>query len=116
MNTHLGYARRFAHLMDSQFKIFGVSIGLDSVIGLIPGAGDVATMFLSGYLVWIGYQMHLPVTKLLQMVGNILVDTLIGAIPLIGDLGDIFFKANLKNLAILEEFDHNIVEGEVVEA
>ena len=100
--------------MDNQFRIFGISFGLDNVLGLFPGLGDVASLLLSGYLIWIGYQMGLPSVKILQMIKNVVVDALIGTLPLIGDIGDLFFKANLKNLEILEQFETTVVEGELV--
>lgn len=100
---HLKSAQKFAKLMDSQFSIFGIRFGLDSILGLIPGAGDISTLLLSLYLIWVGIKMKLPAKKILQMVFNIVVDTLIGAIPLVGDISDVFYKANIKNLRILEE-------------
>jgi hypothetical protein len=113
MNKHLKTARSIANMMDNQFKVFGIGFGLDNILGLFPGFGDFATLLLSGYLVWIGYQMGLPTPKLLQMISNVLLDTVIGSVPVLGDIGDLFFKANLKNLQILEEFE-GVIEGEVV--
>jgi hypothetical protein len=114
--THLQKARLFARLMDNQFNFLGVRFGLDNLIGLIPGIGDVLSAIFSFYLIWIGVQMNLPSQLINKMVINLLLDTVIGSIPLIGDLGDIFFKANLKNLRILENYDSGeVLEGEVIQ-
>ncbi len=112
-NPHLKSARAFAHIMDNQFSVLGYRFGLDSLIGIIPGAGDVLTMLLSAYLIWIAFQMKLPANKIWQMVYNILIDTVIGTVPVVGDIADLIFKANIKNLQILEEFDKEIIDGEV---
>jgi hypothetical protein len=120
INNHLKAARIFARLMDNQFSFLGVGFGLDSIIGIVPGAGDLLSLVLSFYLIWIGFDMKLPAEKITQMVGNVLVDAFIGTVPFIGDIADVFFKANIKNLRILEEFannghgTNNVFEGEVV--
>lgn len=114
MKNHVKMARLFATLMDNQFKVLGVGFGLDNILGLVPGIGDLLSFALSFYLIWIGFKMELPSEKLSQMVKNILVDALIGSIPVVGDFGDLFFKANMKNLRIIEEFDDQVVEGEVI--
>jgi hypothetical protein len=120
-NPHLEIARTLATFLDSQFSFLGVRFGFDSLIGLIPGIGDLAGLFLSLYLIWIGYQMRVPQSTLMKMAWNVGVDTAIGAIPILGDIGDVFFKANVKNLKLLEDFDRaqradasGVVEGDVV--
>jgi hypothetical protein len=102
MNNHLRSARILANLMDAQFKLFGFRFGLDPILGIIPGFGDLLSLGLSAYIVWIGVQMGLPTAKLAQMISNIIFDFLLGSIPVVGDLFDVTFKANLKNLSILE--------------
>jgi len=115
MNTHLKRARVFAKLMDNQFSFLGVKFGLDNIIGIVPGIGDVAGMSLSVYLIWVGHQMDLPKHKKAKMIRNVVLDTAIGILPLVGDLGDLFFKANTKNLEILEEHaGKTVLEGEVI--
>jgi hypothetical protein len=104
VKTHLHRARMVARLMDSQFSFLGHRFGLDGIIGLIPGVGDAATLSFSLYLLWIGWQYQLPAKELRRMVFNIVVDTVIGGVPVVGDVSDFFFKANLKNLTILEKF------------
>ena len=94
-----------AKLMDAQFRIPGTGIrfGLDGIIGLIPGADDLSTFAVSGYMLWIMAQNGASGYVLARMTINILIDTLIGAIPLIGDIFDIAFKANMRNLRLMQE-------------
>ena len=99
---HLG---RLAKLMDAQFRIPGTEIrfGLDGIIGLIPGAGDLSTFAVSGYMLWIMAGNGASGYVLARMTINILIDALIGAIPLLGDIFDIAFKANMRNLRLMQE-------------
>lgn len=115
MNKHLKRARIFARLMDDQFSFLGIKFGLDNIIGIVPGIGDVAGLSLSMYLIWVGHQMELPTHKKAKMIQNVVLDTMIGFLPFVGDIGDLFFKANAKNLQILEEHDgKTVLEGEVI--
>ena len=99
-----------SRLMDSQFRIPGTNIrfGLDSLIGLVPGAGDLSTFGVSSYLIWLMAKNGASGYVLARMVLNVLIDSIIGAIPLIGDIFDVAFKANMKNLRLLQE---HYVEG-----
>ena len=94
-----------AKLMDSAFFIPGLNrrIGLDAVIGLVPGVGDAISAALASYIIWEARQLGLPRWKIARMIGNVAVDTAIGAIPLAGDVFDVFFKANERNLRIIHE-------------
>ncbi|SCY01880.1 DUF4112 domain-containing protein [Microvirga guangxiensis] len=94
-----------AKLMDSAFLIPGLNrrIGLDAVIGLVPGIGDAVSAALASYIIWEARQLGLPRWKIARMVGNVAFDTAIGAIPLAGDVFDVFFKANERNLRIIHE-------------
>lgn len=115
-NKHLRRARVFAKLMDNQFSFFGIRFGLDNIIGLAPGVGDIAGLSMSFYLIWVAHQMELPTHKRAKMIRNVVIDTCIGFIPVLGDLGDLFFKANTKNLQILEDHDsETVLEGEVIQ-
>jgi hypothetical protein len=114
--NHLKTARFLAKLLDSQYQFLGVRFGIESIVGVIPGIGDLCGLFLSLYLVWIGYAMELPFTALAQMIVNVLIDFIIGSIPVIGDIGDVFFKANIKNLHIIETYAaEEVLEGEIIE-
>lgn len=115
MEKHLRVATILANLLDNQFELFGHRFGLNGILGLIPGAGDVVTAALSMHLIWIGLKMKIPTIKIVQMVWNVLLNFLIGLVPVVGDYADFFHKANLKNLAILKQHaERNIIEGEVV--
>ena len=94
-----------ASWMDSRFTIPGTSIrfGLDSLIGLIPGVGDTVTFFSTVYLIGKAHAYKLPWYVILQMIWNGFVDWLIGLIPLVGDIFDIGWKANHKNVALLKK-------------
>lgn len=79
-------------------------IGLDPIIGLVPGLGDVAGAVLSGYIITIGARLGAPPLVLIRMIGNVAIDMAIGSIPLLGDLFDFGWKANTRNLALIERF------------
>ena len=77
-------------------------------------AGDVFTTLLSFYIVWIGVQMKLPQDKIAQMVGNVMLDFLLDFIPVLGQIADFAFKANIRNLEILKQYaPSNITEGKI---
>src|SRR3954469_12181690 len=105
-NSKLAQARALAKLLDRAFRIPGTNItfGLDPILGLIPGGGDVAGAVFSGWLIMLGSRMGLPRHILMRMVANVAIDTIGGSVPLIGDLFDVAWKSNTKNLAILEQF------------
>lgn len=94
-----------AKLLDSAFLIPGLNrrVGLDAVLGLVPGIGDAVSAALASYIIWEARQLGLPRWKIARMVGNVAVDTAIGAIPFAGDVFDVFFKANQRNLRIIHE-------------
>jgi hypothetical protein len=73
------------------------------LIGLIPGAGDMMTTALSAYVVYEAHRAGLPAKAVLRMVVNIVIDLIIGTVPILGDIGDIFWRANRRNLAIFDE-------------
>ena len=93
-----------AKLMDSLFAIPGtrIRIGVDSLLGLVPVVGDLAAQAVAAYLIWEARQLGVPKFTLWRMVGNTLLDTVIGAVPLVGDAFDIAFRANMKNLRLLQ--------------
>lgn len=98
--------KRIARVMDVAWHIPGTKIrfGADSVIGLVPGAGDLVTMGISLYMLAEAHRLGIPKPILLKMAGNIAIDTGIGAIPLVGDLFDLFFKSNSKNAKLLVDY------------
>jgi hypothetical protein len=93
---------RTERLMDRQISLPLVGgIGLDALLGLIPYVGDAASALVTGSLILNSLQYGLPRTLVAQMVANMFVDLLFGAIPVVGDLFDIAFKANTRNIALL---------------
>lgn len=103
MDSHLKIATYLTKFLDARFNIFGFKFGFDPLIGTIPIVGDIIPFILSLYIIWIGIQMRIPNEKIAMMLKNTVLDLFLGAIPLIGDLTDFFYKANLKNLKILNE-------------
>ena len=98
----LDRARKLAVLLDSRFEIAGIKFGLDGIIGLIPFLGDTVGALLGVYPLLLARRHKLGKTLQFRMAGNLVLEWLIGLIPVIGDAFDIAFKANLRNLALLE--------------
>ncbi|MCY7378703.1 MAG: DUF4112 domain-containing protein, partial [Gemmatimonadaceae bacterium] len=100
----LARARALTRLLDSAARVPGTSFrfGLDPVLGLIPGLGDVAGAALSGYVVILASRLGAPKSVLVRMLGNVAIDTVAGAMPVVGDLFDAAWKSNTRNLALLE--------------
>ncbi len=99
------WARRLATLLDSAIRIPGTELrfGLDPILGaLLPELGDALSALLSLALLTLAFRQRVPKVVLLRMLVNIAMDAILGAIPLIGDAFDFAFKANEKNLALLE--------------
>lgn len=94
--------RMVARAMDSQFEIGGVKFGWDSIIGLVPVAGDIATALVGLYPILIAKKHNLSKVTRLRMAANFAMDLALGAVPLAGDVFDVAYKANMKNLALLE--------------
>ncbi len=94
-----------AKILDNQFEgPWGIKFGLDAVIGLIPGIGDFLTSALSSYILLRAALLKLPFPILLQMAINILIDQIIGTFPILGDLFDVYWKSNLKNVQLISEY------------
>ncbi len=100
----LALSRRLARLMDDLVTVPGtrVGVGLDALIGLIPGIGDVVGSSLSGVIVYDAVRLRVRVPVLARMGWNLIVDALLGLVPLGGDLLDVAHRANRKNLRLLE--------------
>lgn len=94
-----------ATLMDSRFRIPGTNIrfGLDALIGLIPGAGEFATFLVSGYIILQLAQNGASGFVLARMILNVVIDSVVGAIPVVGDIFDIYFKANQRNMTLMRQ-------------
>ena len=100
----LARARTLARLLDSVARVPGTSFrfGLDPLLGIIPGLGDVTGAALSGYLVLLASRLGASKTVVVRMLGNVVIDTVVGFVPVLGDLFDAGWKANTRNLALLE--------------
>lgn len=96
---------RLARTLDSRFRLPGTSIrfGLDTIVGLVPGIGDTLVAAPSAWIIWRGHRMGIGKRHIARMVANSAADYVIGLVPVIGDLFDVGFKANLRNVAILQE-------------
>lgn len=96
---------RVSRLLDSQWRIPGTGIrfGVDPLVGLVPGLGDVATGLVSAYIVLVARRLGLPKHVVARMAGNIVVDVVFGSIPLLGSVFDVFYKANRRNFRLLQE-------------
>lgn len=103
-DRRLAGARALARLLDSAVRVPGTNIrfGLDSILGLIPGLGDVAGAAFAGYIILLGSQLGVSRAVIVQMVSNVAIDTAVGSVPILGDIFDVAWKSNMKNLALLE--------------
>ncbi len=95
--------RALARAMDAQFEIAGIKFGWDSIVGLVPVAGDIATALVGLYPILIAKKHGLSKVVRMRMAANFALDLAVGAVPLAGDVFDLAFKSNLKNLALLEK-------------
>lgn len=96
--------RSLTHLLDNALPIPGTKyrIGIDPLIGLLPGGGDVAMSLVSVYIVLEAARLGMPRASLARMMWNLILDALLGVIPMAGDFVDVAWKANTKNLALIE--------------
>lgn len=96
--------RCLSRLMDTAFHIPGTrfKVGLDPIIGLIPGGGDLVAMAISLYIIVLATRFRLPGPILRQMVLNVALESLVGVVPVLGDIFDVFYKSNIRNLELLE--------------
>lgn len=103
-HNKLDLLRRWAVLLDSAFRVPGTRIrfGMDALIGLVPGIGDLSAPIYTAFIIGTGFRMRVPAVVLARMVLNAGIDMLVGLVPLAGDLADVAWKANLRNMALLE--------------
>lgn len=106
----ISHVESMAKWMDSRFTIPGTNIrfGFDALIGLVPGAGDFATLFISGYTITILAKNGASRFLVARMALNVVIDAVLGSVPILGDIFDVAFKANLRNTKLLRE---HYVEG-----
>ena len=101
--TDLVALRRFAWMLDAAVAIPGTRkrVGVSAAVGLIPGVGDAVGAFLSAWIILGAIRHRVPGGRVAKMVLNVVIDVMIGSIPVVGDIADIFFKENLSNIDIL---------------
>jgi hypothetical protein len=99
-------AQALANLLDSAVRIpfIGIKVGLDFLVGLIPVIGDSVMLLASLKIVHYGHKLGLPKALLGKMLRNCVIDLFLGFVPLLGDIVDIWFKANLRNVRIMEQW------------
>ena len=97
--------RQLSENLDESFTIPGTNIkfGIDALIGLVPGGGDLIGGLFSLYLLRTAIKMKLPNSAILSIMFNVIIDTTIGIVPVIGDIFDIFWKSNKRNMRIIEK-------------
>lgn len=102
----LSLARFIADLLDQRFTIPGTSIriGLDPLLGLIPGVGDAIANLAGSAILLIAAQYRLPKVVLLRMAANVAINAIIGALPVFGDVFSIWFRSNARNAQLLERY------------
>ena len=98
--------QQLARLLDAAVRIPGTNIrfGLDAVLGLIPGAGDIAGGLLSSLIIVKAANLGAPRSVLARMVMNVAIDSIVGAVPILGDIFDVGWKSNTRNAALLEQY------------
>jgi len=104
-NTRLARLRRLAWLIDAAFMLPGTRFrfGLNSLIGLLPVGGDAVLGAISLYIIYEAVRLGVPPAKIARMLANVGVEVLGGSVPVLGNLFDVALKANLRNLAIIED-------------
>ncbi|WP_419730410.1 DUF4112 domain-containing protein [Lichenicola sp.] len=100
----LARIRRLAWVLDAALRVPGTKFrfGLNSVVGLTPALGDAAMTAISMYIVYEAYQLGLPKQQLARMIGNVAMEAAAGSVPVLGTLFDTAFKANLRNIALID--------------
>ena len=108
------HLRQVSNLLDNAIRLPGTSygVGIDPILGLIPGGGDLAGGVLSTYIMWRAFKLGVPRETLLRMASNIALETVVGTVPVAGDLFDVAWKANVKNVDILEAHLDSPVVGQ----
>jgi hypothetical protein len=106
MSKHLTTLRQIARVMDDAVRVPGTDfrIGLDAILGLFPGLGDVAGGLTTAYTIVVAQQMGAPKAVLLRMLWNVLVDTVVGSVPVLGDVFDAAYRANRRNVNLVEKY------------
>jgi hypothetical protein len=117
MKSHLQFAQRLMKLMDTKFSLFGIRFGLDPILDILPGFGSLVGTGISCYLFWIAHELKVPSWVYRRMGWHIFLDFILGELPFIGFIFDVFYRSNEKNLKLLYPFvDPEILEGVLIES
>ncbi len=112
---HLRYAEYITHFLDTKFTILGVKIGIDPFLDFLPVVGPFIGGVMSLYILWIAWRLKVSLFILFQMLINISIDYILGLIPFIGFFGDLFYRANVRNLRLLKNnIEREVLEGELI--
>lgn len=103
MQSELAKYERWADALDTKFRIFGLPVGWDSILGLIPGVGDAITVVPAALMMKTGYQAGIRKRALGRMAWNTGLDLTLGSVPLLGDVFDFAFKSHKKNVSVLRD-------------
>ncbi len=109
MEKHLKYAKLIANLLDARFEFLGIRFGINTFFQVIPGIGDVIAAVLSLYIISIGIRMNVPGDVIAKMISNIVVSFIAGLIPFVGDTFYIFYRPNMRNVKLLDEYTRSAV-------
>ena len=103
---HLGRLRSVSRLLDDLAAVPGtrMRVGIDPVLGLVPGLGDAVTGSVAAYAIFVAQRLGAPASVLVRMAWNVLVDVLVGTVPFVGDLFDFGWKASRKNVRLVERY------------
>lgn len=107
VEEELAALRRFARLLDNRFEVMGVRFGVDALVGLVPVAGDAVTLITGTTALYTSVRLKLPWHVHTRVVLNLLTDAGIGAIPILGDAFDFFFRSHKRNFRLVE---HHVLE------
>lgn len=106
ISTRVAFLRRLAWFLDAQFSLPGTRFrfGVDAIAGLVPGAGDLLMALPSLYIIWEARRLGAPNALIGRMAVNVLIELGAGWVPLVGDVFDAVFKANIRNVMLLEDW------------
>jgi hypothetical protein len=112
---HLARAREIASILDTKFHFGKIKFGLDPLLSIVPGLGSVIGALTSTYVFWIAYNLKVPFFVYIKMAFNIIIDFLIGEIPVVGVFVDVFYRSNTRNIELLEKhLKPEVVDAEIV--
>lgn len=109
----LSRIKRLAWMLDAAVRLPGTRFrfGLNALAGLTPVAGDAAMTAISLYIVYEAYRLGVPTGKIVRMLGNVGIEAMAGSVPVLGDAFDATFKANLRNIALIDAHEASQLKG-----